>query len=233
MGGQVTSRRVVVVGAHPDDPETCAGGLAARAVDAGHDVIFVYLTDGQIGVAGVGPSEAAGIRREEARTACRIIGANPVFLGQADGGTIVSTDTHDLMRRTLVDLRPDVVVTHWPIDTHRDHRACSSLVLDAWVSLGEPFALYYMEAMSGYQTRNFIPTIHVPIDDVVERKHEACFAHASQLITAFSYDEQLGHGKMERARGAECDSRSAEAYVRQDGTRGTDLAELVDARVAI
>lgn len=210
-------RRLVIVGAHPDDPETCAGGLAVLAARGGHDVTLVYLTDGQAGVPGLDPAGSAALRRAEAVRACAALGAVPIFLGMADGDSVVDDASLGSVRDTLGNLAPDVVVTHWPIDTHRDHRVCSSLVLDAWVSLGTSFSLYYMEALTGYQTANFVPTDLIDITSVAEVKEAACFAHVSQGIDAASYVESHGHGLMARARGRECGVEMAEAYIRQEG----------------
>ncbi len=210
-------RRLVIVGAHPDDPETCAGGLAALATRAGHEVALVYLTDGQAGVPGIDAAGAAALRRAEAVRACAALGAVPVFLGMADGGSTVDDASLRSVRDALERLGPDIVVTHWPIDTHRDHRVCSSLVLDAWLDLGTSFPLYYMEALSGYQTANFEPTDLIDITSVAAVKEEACFAHVSQGIDAVSYLAGHGHGLMARARGRECGVEQAEAYIRQEG----------------
>jgi len=78
--------------------------------------------------------------------------------------------------------QPDLVLTHWPVDTHRDHRICSHLVYDAWLRMGRAFALYYFEVMSGVQTQNFAPTDFVDVGSLLARKHEACAVHASQHI---------------------------------------------------
>src|SRR5262249_36533957 len=44
--------KVIVAGAHPDDPESAAGGTAARYADLGHDVVCLYLTRGEAGLKG-------------------------------------------------------------------------------------------------------------------------------------------------------------------------------------
>ncbi len=45
-------RKVLVIGAHPDDPETGCGGTMCLLADAGHEVVCVYLTRGEAGIAG-------------------------------------------------------------------------------------------------------------------------------------------------------------------------------------
>ena len=216
--------RILVIGGHPDDPETCAGGLLALAADAGHDVTSVYLTTGEAGIHGTDAAAAAVTRRKEAERACSILGVKAVFFGEIDGDTIVDKARYAKMAKFLEEQRPDLVITHWPIDTHADHRACWNLVYGAWVTGGKNFALYYMEAMSGHQSQGFVPTDRVDIGAVIARKHQACFAHASQGITPDSYEGEFLHGQMERFRGIEAQCGFAEAYARQQHSLIVDLA---------
>ena len=112
--------------------------------------------------------------------------------------------------RELIDREnPDVVLTHWPIDAHRDHAVCGTLVLDSWRRLGRRFQLYYFEVMTGEQTQMFHPTHWVNIEAVLERKHEACNCHVSQGMQAL-YDGW--HTTMEHFRGIESRCLAAEAF---------------------
>ncbi len=85
-----TRLTVVCVGAHPDDPESGCGGTLARYAALGHAVTVVYVTRGERGISGKSLDEAAKIRSAECATACKIIGAKPVFFGQIDGATEVT-----------------------------------------------------------------------------------------------------------------------------------------------
>jgi len=203
--------KFMVVGAHPDDPETGCGGTMARLADLGCEVVAAYLTRGEAGIPGTGHDEAARVRTAEAERACAILGARHLFLGQVDGATEVSAARYDEVRRILAAEAPDVVLSHWPVDTHRDHRAAALLTYDAWWSLGRPFALYYFEVMTGHQTQVFQPTHFVDIGASVKRKHEACFAHRSQKVEEWYADD---HGRMETFRGMEAHCEAAEAFVR-------------------
>src|ERR1044072_3577782 len=125
--------RVVCVGAHPDDPESGCGGTLARYAALGHAVTIVYLTRGERGIDGKSLDEAARIRTAECEAACRIIGAKPAFFGQIDGATELPRAHVDAMRRLLAAEHPDVVFTHWPVDTHMDHQVASVLTIRAWM----------------------------------------------------------------------------------------------------
>ncbi|HEX6908343.1 MAG TPA: PIG-L family deacetylase, partial [Terriglobales bacterium] len=50
---QETGRlKIVVAGAHPDDPESGCGGTIALYTDLGHEVTILYLTRGEAGIKG-------------------------------------------------------------------------------------------------------------------------------------------------------------------------------------
>jgi LmbE family N-acetylglucosaminyl deacetylase len=203
--------KIVVVGAHPDDPETICGGVMALYSNAGHEVVSAYLTRGEAGIEGKSYEEAASIRTAEALKACDILKARPIFLGQIDGNCEITKERNAQMIDFFKREKPDIILTHWPIDSHRDHRICSILVYDAWLATECKSALYYCEAMTGVQSQNFNPTDYIDITGVIKQKHLACFAHVSQEIEE-TYPEH--HGKMELFRGMECGCDYAEAFVR-------------------
>ncbi|HOU14260.1 MAG TPA: PIG-L family deacetylase [Anaerolineae bacterium] len=208
----VSPKKIIVVGAHPDDPETACGGTMTLLAQAGYEVVAAYLTRGEAGIPGTSHQEAAAIRTAEALRACELLDAHAVFLGQIDGQCEVNPARYDEMYRFLENEQPDLIFTHWSIDTHRDHRACSSLVYDAWLRMGRRVPLFYFECMTGQQSQNFAPTDYVNISTVVELKHQACFVHESQHIAQWYAND---HGKMEAFRGLECGGDYAEAFVRQ------------------
>lgn len=201
--------KVVVAGAHPDDPESGCGGTMALYSSLGHEVVSLYLTRGEAGIKGKSHNEAAAIRTSESLHACRVLGARAVFAGQIDGATEVNPARYGAFRQTLEAAHPDIVFTHWPVDTHRDHRATSLLTYDAWLQSGRKFALFYFEVMSGEQTQNFSPTHYVDITTTESLKRQACFAHASQNPAEF----YAQHEVMNRFRGMECGVKFAEGFV--------------------
>lgn len=215
--GQTTGRelKIVVAGAHPDDPESSAGGTMARYADLGHEVVALYLTRGEAGIPGKSHQEAARIRTAEAEKACAILKARPVFAGQIDGSSEVTKATYGEFGKLLAAEKPDLVFAPWPVDTHRDHRATSLLVYDAWLRMNQSFELYYTEVESGMQTQTFRPTRLVDITTTEARKRAACYAHASQNPDDF----YSLHVLMNRFRGSELGVKYAEAFVRhaQDG----------------
>lgn len=205
-----TPKKALIIGAHPDDPETGCGGTMILLKQAGYQVVSVYMTKGERGITGKSLNEAAEIRVKEGTEACKILGAKPIFMTQIDGDTEINKARYVEMRELIAKENPDIVFTHWPIDGHPDHRVCSLLVYDAWRRLGYNFDLYYFEVMSGTQTQLFSPTDYVDITSVVEQKRKACFCHKSQNIEPL-YDEW--HTPMEQFRGLEFRCKHAEAFI--------------------
>src|SRR5471030_726032 len=106
--------------------------------------------------------------------------ARPLFAGQIDGATVVDAKAVESFGRILSAERPDVVFTQWPIDTHLDHQAASTLTFRSWLAGGRRFELFTYEVNLGSQTMGFHPTDYVDITAVRERKKAALFAHKSQ-----------------------------------------------------
>src|SRR5258706_6907003 len=135
---------VLVVSAHPDDPDFGAGGTIAKLAKDGARVTYAIGTGGWQG--GEDPkqkdSELVAIREREQRAAARVLGVKKVeFLGYKDGH--LSPDLklrHDIVRM-IRKYKPELVITHIP-----------GRVLDAPIGGSHPDALAVCEASmaSGY-----------------------------------------------------------------------------------
>lgn len=215
-GGAVRGRparplNVVCVGAHPDDPESGCGGTLARYAEAGHRVTVIYLTRGQRGIPGKSLEEAGAIRTAEAEAACKLLGAKPLFAGQVDGATEASHGRAEALAKLLAAEQPDVVFTHWLIDTHMDHQVAGLLTFRAYLAAPRRFPLYFFEVNAGSQTLDFAPGAYVDITPVREKKKAALFAHKSQDGEEIY---RKHHEVMENFRGREAHVAAAEAFAR-------------------
>ena len=215
--GQITRKKVVCVGGHPDDPESGCGGTLAKLAKQGHDVTIIYLTTGEAGIEGKAHAEAAAIRKAEAIEACKVLQAKPVFAGQIDGDTIVNNEWIKKLRELINLEKPDMVFTHWPIDSHKDHQAASFLTIQAWMNSGKAFQLFFFEVLTGIQTAAFSPTDYVDIESTQEQKRRSVFCHKSQHPEEI-YSE--GHADMEMFRGREIGVKAAEGFVTANSKTG-------------
>ena len=100
-GDSAKKPKVLVIGAHPDDPETTSGGTILMMKEAGYEVVVVYMTKGQSGIKGKSHDEAASIRTQESTNACQVMGVRPIFLTQVDGYTEINVERYDEMRELI------------------------------------------------------------------------------------------------------------------------------------
>ncbi len=207
-------KKIVCVGGHPDDPESGCGGTLAAYAQAGNDVTIIYLTTGEAGIEGKSHNEAAAIRKQEAINACSILKAKPVFAGQIDGDTILNNEWVNKMQEFISAENPDIVFTHWPLDSHKDHQVASLLTVQAWMRTTNKWPLYFFEVCAGEQTSTFHPTDYVDITSTQEQKRKALYCHTSQDPPGIY---ACGHAAMEDFRGRELGVKAAEAFVRMNG----------------
>ena len=202
--------RVVCVGGHPDDPESGCAGTLARYSDAGHSVTVIYLTRGERGIRDTPNDEAARVRSAECEAACKILGAKPLFAGQIDGSAEFTRPRVDDLLKLLAAEKPDILFTHWPIDTHMDHQAASLCAIRSWMALSPLPELYFFEVNTGSQTQGFLPNTYVDITAVLEKKKAALFAHRSQDGEGIW---RAHHEVIASFRGREAGFQAAEAFV--------------------
>lgn len=190
------NRSIVVFQAHPDDTEIFVAGTLALLREKGWAVTICSVTAG--GMGGIGMSEKLTIetRKDEARRAAAIIGAEYFCLDGRDGYLF---DTEELRIKAINLIRKQkagVVVTHLPMDYHADHRACASIV-DAAAMLAtlpnvpssqpplELTPLLYHSSTLGLSDPlgNPVspPQFFVNIESVEDKKHAMLACHQSQI----------------------------------------------------
>jgi len=209
--------KIIVTGGHPGDPECGCAGTIARYTALGHEVVLLYLNRGEGFCGGADLSRCGAIRTTEAENASKSLKARAIFNDQIDGQAIVDNARYTSFERLMNAEKPDIVFTQWPIDTHRDHRAMSALVLDAWLKGGKTFALYYYEVSE--DTMMFSPSDYVDISDpaIESIRHAACYAHVSQDPSKW----YAGQTAITRFRGSESGHLQAESFLKHwQSTRG-------------
>lgn len=141
----------MVIAAHPDDAEFCAGATLAKWGAAGTRIVHVIITDGSKGTWDRHVDQRALIerRQQEQRAAGRVLSddSHVAFLGLVDGDAafISTTESMDLRRRIarlIREERPGVVVAHDPWKLHRlhpDHRVAGELAVHGVIAARDPF----------------------------------------------------------------------------------------------
>jgi len=184
--------RVIAFGAHPDDCDLGAGGLAAKYAALGDRVKFVSLTNGDAGHQSQHGQELAYRRRAEALEAGRRLGIEYEVLDNHDGKLLPTLEVREQIIREIRQWRADIVIAPRPNDYHPDHRYTGVLVQDASYMVivpslvtdtpalsRNPVFLYYSDRFTRPQP--FRADIVVSIDDVYEKKINMLDAHVSQF----------------------------------------------------
>ena len=204
-----TSRlKVMVAGGHPGDPECGCGGTIARYTEMGHEAVLLYMNRGEGYCNRPDLTQCGTVRTAEAQAACAVLKARAAFMGQYDGRAVVDNSHYEDFGRLLDSEKPEVLFVHWPLDSHRDHRALSMLVTDAWLRSGKKAALYFYEVAD--DTSMFSPTEFVDISRVEEKRRAACYSHVSQQPDHW-YPRQT---QITRFRGLESGYSQAEGFQR-------------------
>jgi LmbE family N-acetylglucosaminyl deacetylase len=184
---------VVVIGAHPDDCDIDAGGTAILWTKAGHNVMFVSVTNGDAGHHEKGGGALAKIRMAEAQEAGRRFGVKYVVLDNHDGELMPTLENRLKIIRLIRQWNADVVIGPRPNDYHPDHRNTAILVQDAAYMVIVPNVApdtpplkknpVFLFTQDGFQKPYpFQPDIAVDITSVADQKIYALAAHESQFF---------------------------------------------------
>jgi LmbE family N-acetylglucosaminyl deacetylase len=184
--------RIICFGAHPDDCELKAAGVAALWAAKGHHVKFVSVTNGDIGHWRDAGGPLARRRQAEVEQVARLLGIATEVLDIHDGELLPTLDNRRTITRLIREWKADVVMSHRPNDYHPDHRYTGVLVQDAAYMVTVPFIcpdvpplrdnpafLYYSDS---FQKPNpFQADIVVATDSVLDKK----LAAVDLLISQF------------------------------------------------
>jgi LmbE family N-acetylglucosaminyl deacetylase len=213
---------VAVLSAHPDDPLWGAGGLMALLSRNGHEVLSVYGTSFR-GDRKIGEEPEAVVRRREAVASCRAVGAVPTFFGFSHEDFRAGPETLKAVSSWLEQTKPDIVVTHWPLDSHENHHAMASLVWQCYKPQGG-WNLYFYEV--GRQTEGFRPDLFLDVEDVLAAKLDGLDCHEASLRAISRPQPGENRRVVEdllRRRGAECGVARAEAFTLVQAKEGCPL----------
>lgn len=183
---------VIIIGAHPDDPDSDAG-TAIKFANLGHNVMMVSLTNGDAGHQVMGGGELARIRRLEATEAGKRYGVTYITLDNHDGELMPTLENRLKVIRLIREWNADIVIGPRPNDYHPDHRYTGILLQDAAYMVIVPNVApdtpplkknpVFLYTRDRFQKPNpFTPDITVDISDVADQKMYGLAAHESQVF---------------------------------------------------
>lgn len=160
-------RRVLAVGAHPDDVILGAGGYLLQLRAWGHEVSLLTMSSG--GLAG-----DRAVREKEELAAARLCGFDVEF-ARLNDGLVVFKAAVDCIEAAIDRVAPELVLTHSPADTHQDHET----IARATVAACRPVPSVY--TYEGPSSTSFQPTMTVDCSATWERKMAALDCYPTQM----------------------------------------------------
>jgi LmbE family N-acetylglucosaminyl deacetylase len=188
------------LGAHPDDCDSSAGGLAIAYVEAGNEVLFVSVTSGNAGHHEMTARDLAARRKQEALRAAQGAGLQYIVLDHDDGRLMPSVHVREEILGLIREFRPDLLLGPRPFDYHPDHRAVGQLLIDVSYLLTVPLVRPDVPIMQqppvmchkydGFQKPiPFQPDVAVRIDAQFERKVQMLACHESQVFEWLPFNQ--------------------------------------------
>jgi len=164
-----TRKRVLAIGAHPDDVEIGCGGAMVKHKAQGDELMILTLSRGAVGGDTVK-------RIQEAELAAQLLGAKLEIGDLPDTRIPDGVVTIDLIQAAIRSFAPTHIYTHSLHDAHQDHRSVHTATLAA--SRGVKNIYAYQSPSS---TTDFRPNHFVDITEYVDRKIRVLAAHESQV----------------------------------------------------
>ncbi|RME85623.1 MAG: PIG-L family deacetylase [Caldilineae bacterium] len=194
-------RTVLVIMAHPDDAEFCCAGSVKKMSDAGAEITYIVLTNGDKGNHNLSITvpELVKTRMEEQRKAAAMLGVKEViFMGEEDGFLEPNRELRRRLVRHIRRIKPDLIICQTPelyfrgdnYINHPDHRNAGLATIEAiFPAAGNP--MFFPDLIAeGYPPHSIRelwmcmtpePNLRIDITDLIDLKIEAVKQHVSQF----------------------------------------------------
>ena len=175
------ARRILVIGAHPDDIEIACGATLARLRDEGHRIHGLVLSRGERGGEGM-------VRQTEARNGARFLGLDSVTILDCADTRFQEAELAIMqaIEAEIAHFRPDIILTHSAHDLHQDHQTVHTATLRA--ARNVPTVLAYE---SPSVTSDFRPALFVNVSDYLGIKVESIREHQDQADKPYTDPERV------------------------------------------
>ncbi len=126
----------LAVGCHPDDIEFMMSGTLMRLKDVGYEIHYMNLANGSCGSQNYSAEKTAQIRREESIKATELIGAIYHESIAYDLEVFYNKELLSKMASIIRDVKPEIILTHSPIEYMEDHSNTCRLVVSGAFTRG-------------------------------------------------------------------------------------------------
>lgn len=188
------SKRLALVGAHPDDCDILGSGLTMKYREMGWDVMFVSMANGNAGHHEMARANLAARRKRETEAVAGLLGIEYVVMPTPDCEVFPSLEQRWALLRVLRRFAPDLVVTHHALDYHPDHRYTSQLVGDVSYLLKVPHCCPDVPPLRKDTVHAFFHAVRqderpaaafavaIDVDELWPRKVDVMARHESQFF---------------------------------------------------
>jgi LmbE family N-acetylglucosaminyl deacetylase len=194
-------QRVMVIMAHPDDPDFSCAGTAIQMARHGIEVTYMILTNGDKGNHNplVTRNQLILMRQEEQRAAAELSGVRDVlFMDEEDGFLRPTFELRKRVCREIRRVRPELIICPNPerylvgdgYINHPDHRNAGLVALEAIFPAADNPMFYPDMANEGYRPHKISQlyvsghdeaTVEIDVTADIETKIRAILAHKSQF----------------------------------------------------
>lgn len=203
--------KIIAVGAHLDDIELACGGTLLKAIQHGHKVKMVVMSQS-------GYKDFNGVVKrtnedavKEGINAAHALGVSDIeILDFVNKNIPYGEESVEALDKIMDRFKPDIIFTHWPFDTHQDHVNTAK----ATISAARRYNTIYMYepiAPSGRSYQAFRPQVYVDISDQIDEKLASLEAHKTEL-SKFGEDWIMGVKSRAGFRGYEMGTKYGEVF---------------------
>jgi len=163
--------KVLFIGAHNDDCEYCAGGVAAMLNELGCETVFLNVACTRHADFDEKTLEAMNKQETDAAS---VLGASKIITGERGKETYFYTQKNvNIIEEQLLKIKADIVFIHWHEDNHIEHVSTAKCTVDALCLAAvhdyEPREVYAFEAGPNQTANYFNPDFYVDIAGVMDR----------------------------------------------------------------
>ena len=232
MENHPTPQNVLVITAHPDDPDFGAAGTVSKWTDQGVHVAYLIVTDGSKGSEDpeMTSERLSSIRKKEQINAAKLVGVNDVhFLDFPDGQIFNTPELRERIVYYIRKLRPDLIITHDPLNfimnneriNHPDHRNVGETTLDCIFPLSRDRLTYLEHEKEGLKPHKVLdillqfttePNYFSDITETFDKKIEALAEHKTQIKDIEMIRERLADWSGQNAQASGQNIKYAESF---------------------
>lgn len=221
------NKKILVIGAHPDDETLGAGATIAKHAQEGDEVYVLIIGDGVSARYNEYTEEVAQkvqAIKDHAMDAAKILGVKSFEVVGLRGLMFDQKPLIDfvkLIMKHIEKVKPDIIYTHSAAELNIDHsilhRATVTACRPVWEHRPKEILCFELpsstEWVAPLSSNAFIPSVYVNIENTLSTKLEAMKAYKEEMRD-FPFPRSLEYlTVLAKKRGAEAGIKAAEAFM--------------------